>query len=99
MREPLTLYTPSNIFWINIWKKIRPKCDNHYTTRTTTLATQQSKVWLTWFRDVGLPGNFSLEGDRVVEAFNSICNPSKDQFNDAQHQANLVGYKGGSIHH
>ena len=52
-----------------------------------------------WFRDVGLPGNFSFEGDRVVEAYNSICNPSKDQFNDAQHQANLVGYKGGSIHH
>ena len=34
-----------------------------------------------------------------MEAYNSICNPSKDQedqVNDARHKANLVGYKGGS---
>ena len=45
------------------------------------------------------PGEFFFQGDRVVEAYNSICNPSKDQVNDARHKANLVRYKGGSLHH
>ena len=70
-------------------------CDNHYTTTAI-----EGVIYVV--RDgiyVGLPGNFAFEGDRVVEAYNSICNPSKDQFNDARHKANLVGYKGGSIHH
>ena len=31
-----------------------------------------------------------------MEAYNSICNLSKDQINDARHKANLVEYKGGS---
>ena len=31
-----------------------------------------------------------------MKAYNSICNKSKEQVNDARHKANLVGYKGGS---
>jgi len=33
---------------------------------------------------------------KVVEAYNSVCNQSKDQVNDARHEVNLVSYKGGS---
>ena len=35
-----------------------------------------------------------FQGDKVVEAYNSICNQSKDQVNDARHEVNLVSYKG-----
>ena len=37
-----------------------------------------------------------FEGDKVVEAYNSICNQSEDQGNNARHEVNLVIYKGGS---
>jgi len=37
-----------------------------------------------------------LQGDKVVEAYNSVCNQSMDQVNDARHEVNLVSYKGGS---
>jgi len=44
----------------------------------------------------GPPGKFSFQGDKVVEAYNFICNQSKDQVNDVRHEVNLVSYKGGS---
>ena len=37
-----------------------------------------------------------FHGDKLVETYNSICNQSKDQVNDARHEVNLVSYKGGS---
>ena len=37
-----------------------------------------------------------LQGDKVVEAYNSVCNRPKDQVNDARHEVNLVSNKGGS---
>ena len=46
------------------------------------------EMWASW--------EIFLQGDKVVEAYNSICNQSKDQVNDARHEVNLVSYKGGS---
>ena len=63
--------------------------DNHYTIRTTTLATQQSKMWFMWLKMWAFREIF-FQGDKVVEAYNSICNQSKDQVNDARQEVNLV---------
>ena len=59
------------------------ECDNHYTIRTTMLATWQSTMWfcVVWnevYREI------FFQGDRVGEPITPIWNPTKDQVNDAR---------------
>lgn len=57
-------------------------CNNHYTTRKTTLVTQQTKMWFVRLRRSAARGIF-FQGGSVVEANNSISNRSKDEIYEA----------------
>ena len=71
LKKKKYIYISINIDWINVWKKIRPErdlnprprtlvgCDDHYTIRTTMLATRQSTMWFTWY-GTRYPGKFSF---------------------------------------
>ena len=85
MREPLTLFTPSNhiLKWINVWKKIRPEWDLNPRPPAT------SRVWYPLHHQDNHAGNTAIEdviyvawnvvsreiffqSDKVGEAYNSV---------------------------
>ena len=102
-------YTPRIIiYWINVWKKIRPSgIWTHvlphtsrvwypdYVIMTTMLATQQSKMWFTRY-GTWSPGKFSSKEAKAGKPITLFWKPTKDHVTWYTTEINLADDNGGS---